>query len=162
VLARSIPVIRTLAPVVAGAARMADRRLVTDVLGGLLGGVGVTVAGFTLGNAIPLIDRSLLPVTTLLVAVSLLRARRGATLTLQEDLAAARVAAGNCARLSCHALRVSIAATEPSTATPSAPPTWRLALITPEAIPDRSRSTAAMPVADTAGMVSAIPAPTRR
>jgi hypothetical protein len=36
-----------------------------------------------------------------------------------------------------------------------------LALITPEAIPDRSRSTAAKPVADTAGMVSPIPAPTR-
>jgi uncharacterized membrane protein len=47
--------------------------------------------------------------------------------------------------------------TEPSTAIPSAPPTWRLALITPEAIPDRSRSTAAMPVAVIAGMANPIP-----
>jgi hypothetical protein len=36
-----------------------------------------------------------------------------------------------------------------------------VALITPEAIPDLSRFTAAMPVAETAGMVSAMPAPTR-
>jgi hypothetical protein len=34
-----------------------------------------------------------------------------------------------------------------------------LALITPEAIPELSRSTAAMPVADSAGMANPIPTP---
>jgi membrane-associated protein len=73
VLGRFIPVIRTLVPVVAGAARMPYRRFVTyNLLGGLLWGVGVTVAGFALGNAIPSIDRYLLPVIALIVAVSLL------------------------------------------------------------------------------------------
>jgi membrane-associated protein len=73
VLARFIPVIRTFAPVVAGAARMPYRRFVTyNLLGGLLWGVGVTMAGYTLGNAIPSIDRYLLPVIALIVAVSLL------------------------------------------------------------------------------------------
>ena len=42
---------------------------------------------------------------------------------------------------------------------PRAPPTWREALITPEAMPAFVRSTAAMPVAETAGIVSAMPAP---
>ncbi len=64
--------IRTFAPVVAGAAEMRYRRFVTyNVLGGLLWGVGVTVAGFVLGNAIPSIDRYLLPVIAVVVALSL-------------------------------------------------------------------------------------------
>jgi membrane-associated protein len=51
----------------------AHSRLVTyNLLGGLLWGVGVPMAGFTLGNAIPSIDRYLLPVIALIVAVSLL------------------------------------------------------------------------------------------
>ena len=44
---------------------------------------------------------------------------------------------------------------------PNAPPTCREALITPEAMPARVRSTAAMPVDETAGIVSAMPAPIR-
>jgi membrane-associated protein len=85
VLARFIPIIRTFAPVVAGAAEMPYRRFVTyNVLGGLLWGVGVTLAGFALGNMIPDIDRYLLPVIAVVIAISLapiaieaLRARRG-------------------------------------------------------------------------------------
>jgi membrane-associated protein len=85
VLARFIPIIRTFAPLVAGAAEMPYRRFVTyNVLGGLLWGVGVTLAGFALGNVIPNIDRYLLPVIAVVIAISLapiaieaLRARRG-------------------------------------------------------------------------------------
>ena len=87
VLARFIPIIRTFAPVVAGAAGMPYRRFVTyNVLGGLLWGVGVTLAGFALGNVIPNIDRYLLPVIAVVVAISLappvieaVRARRRRT-----------------------------------------------------------------------------------
>ena len=58
-----------------------------------------------------------------------------------------------------HELAASVVPMPPSTAMPSAPPTWREALITPEAMPAFVRSTAAMPVAETAGIVSAMPAP---
>jgi hypothetical protein len=52
-----------------------------------------------------------------------------------------------------------VAAIEPSTAMPSAPPIWRDALITPEATPDRSASTAAIPAAATAGITNPMPRP---
>ena len=48
---------------------------------------------------------------------------------------------------------------EPRTAMPIAPPTCREALITPDAMPARVRSTADMASADVDGMVSARPAP---
>ena len=73
ILARFIPIIRTFAPVVAGAAGMHYRRFVAfNVVGGLLWGVGVTLAGFWLGKSIPNIDKYLLPVIALVVAISLL------------------------------------------------------------------------------------------
>jgi len=73
VLARFIPVIRTFAPVVAGAARMPYRRFLTyNLLGGLLWGVGVTMAGSPWATPFPSIDRYLLPIIALIVAVSLL------------------------------------------------------------------------------------------
>ena len=86
ILARFIPIIRTFAPVVAGAAGMHYRRFVAfNVVGGLLWGVGVTLAGFWLGKSIPNIDKYLLPVIALVVLISLLpigvealRARRRA------------------------------------------------------------------------------------
>ena len=73
VLARFVPVVRTFAPVVAGVGRMPYRTFVTyNVLGGLLWAVGVTTLGYVLGETIPDIDRYLLPVIALIIAVSLL------------------------------------------------------------------------------------------
>jgi membrane-associated protein len=71
VLARFVPVVRTFTPVVAGVGGMEYRTFVTyNVVGGFLWGVGVTVLGYVLGESIPDIDRYLLPVIALIVAVS--------------------------------------------------------------------------------------------
>ncbi|MEA2971726.1 MAG: rane-associated protein [Actinomycetota bacterium] len=71
VLARFIPVIRTFTPVVAGVGHMDYRRFVTfNVIGGFLWAVGLTSLGYALGDAIPDIDRWLLPIVLLIGAVS--------------------------------------------------------------------------------------------
>jgi membrane-associated protein len=73
VLARFIPIVRTFAPIVAGAAGMTYARFAMfNVLGGFLWGVGLTVGGFALGNAIPDIDRYLLPAIAVIVLISLI------------------------------------------------------------------------------------------
>ncbi len=71
ILARFVPVVRTFAPMVAGVAGMDYRRFVTfNVVGGVLWGAGVTLAGYLLGNSIHDIDRWLLPIIGLIMAVS--------------------------------------------------------------------------------------------
>jgi membrane-associated protein len=71
ILARFIPVIRTFVPVVAGVGQMDYRKFVTfNVAGGVLWATGVTIAGYTLGESIPNIDRWLLPIILAISAVS--------------------------------------------------------------------------------------------
>jgi membrane-associated protein len=73
VLARFLPVVRTLAPVVAGMSTMHYRRFAAfNVLGGVLWAIGLTTAGYVLGRSIPNIDRYLLPIIAAIVVVSAL------------------------------------------------------------------------------------------
>jgi membrane-associated protein len=71
ILARFIPIVRTFAPIVAGVGNMKYGRFVFfNVIGGLIWGVGVTLAGYFLGQIIPDIDRYLLPIIALIILAS--------------------------------------------------------------------------------------------
>lgn len=84
VLARFIPVVRTVLNPLAGILEVPARTfLVWQAIGGLIWSIGVTLAGYALGSSIPNIDKYLLPVIALIVVLSLiplalelLRARR--------------------------------------------------------------------------------------
>lgn len=84
VLARFVPAVRTFTPIVAGASDMAYRVFMPyNVLGGLLWGVGLPLAGYTLGSRVAHIDRYLVPIILAVivasfipVALELRRARR--------------------------------------------------------------------------------------
>ncbi|HVE46886.1 MAG TPA: VTT domain-containing protein [Acidimicrobiales bacterium] len=72
VLARFIPIVRTFAPIVAGAGSMPYRTFFRfNIIGGLLWGVGVTMLGFWLGEAID-IDKYLYPVIGVIIVLSVL------------------------------------------------------------------------------------------
>jgi membrane-associated protein len=73
VLARFIPVVRTVLNPLAGAIGVPVRTFtVWQVAGGLLWSLGVTLAGYALGSRIPNVDRYLLPIVTAIVVVSLI------------------------------------------------------------------------------------------
>ena len=72
VLARFIPVVRTVLNPVAGALEVPARVFTLwQVAGGLVWSIGVTLAGYGLGSSIPSIDKYLLPIIALIVIVSL-------------------------------------------------------------------------------------------
>ena len=71
VLARFLPVIRTFAPILAGVGRMRySTFLFYNVIGAVLWAIGLTFLGFYLGNAIPNIDRYLVPIVLVIVIIS--------------------------------------------------------------------------------------------
>ncbi|MGW1722260.1 DedA family protein [Streptomyces sp. NPDC002306] len=72
VLARFVPIVRTFAPIIAGAGRMKYRTFITyNVIGGILWGTGVTVAGYFLGQ-IDLIKNNVEAILVLIVLVSVI------------------------------------------------------------------------------------------
>jgi membrane-associated protein len=78
VLARFVPIVRTVTPVVAGVGQMQYRKFVTyNVLGGFLWAVGVTSMGYILGESVPDIDRYLLPIILVIGAISFFPVMRG-------------------------------------------------------------------------------------
>jgi membrane-associated protein len=72
VLARFVPVVRTVVNPLAGALRVPARTFAGwQLTGGLLWTTGIILAGHWLGESIPSIDTYLLPVIALIVAASL-------------------------------------------------------------------------------------------
>lgn len=86
VLARFVPVVRTVLNPLAGIVGVPARTFaVWQVAGGLLWSVGVILAGYALGSHVSNVDRYLLPIIAVIIAVSLIpiaievwRARRAA------------------------------------------------------------------------------------
>ena len=73
VIARFVPVVRTFAPILAGVGEMRYRTFVTfNVIGAFLWAVGVTTAGYILGEQIPDIDKYLLPIIGVIILLSVL------------------------------------------------------------------------------------------
>ena len=98
VLARFVPIVRTFAPAVAGAAEMNYRRFVTfNVCGGILWIFSTTLLGYSLGAVIPDIQRYIHWVIAVVIILSILpavveimRAKRhaaksGAIQSVEED-----------------------------------------------------------------------------
>ncbi len=75
VLARFIPFVRTIVPMLAGTSRMPQRRFATaNVAGAALWAVGVSLLGFFLGKQIGAdnIDKYLLPIVAVIIVLSLI------------------------------------------------------------------------------------------
>lgn len=73
ILARFIPIVRTFAPILAGVGKMNYTKfLIFNIIGGLVWGVGVTLIGYFLGNAILGIDRYLFPIILFIILTSIL------------------------------------------------------------------------------------------
>lgn len=71
IISRFIPFIRTFAPIVAGIGDMHyETFLAYNIIGGVLWGGGVTLAGFFLGNLIPDVDKYLLPIIGVIIFAS--------------------------------------------------------------------------------------------
>ncbi|MET8563516.1 DedA family protein [Streptomyces flaveolus] len=72
VLARFVPVVRTVLNPLAGALGVPARVFtVWQIAGGLVWSLGLTLAGYALGSSIPNVDRYLLPLVALIVVISL-------------------------------------------------------------------------------------------
>ena len=72
VLARFVPVVRTVLNPMAGALNVPVRTFtVWQVIGGLVWSLGLTLGGYALGSSIPNVDRYLLPIIAVIVLVSL-------------------------------------------------------------------------------------------
>ncbi|MFK0237603.1 DedA family protein [Streptomyces vinaceus] len=72
VLARFVPIVRTVLNPLAGALDVPARVFALwQVIGGLVWTVGLVLAGYALGSSVPDVDRYLLPIVALVVLVSL-------------------------------------------------------------------------------------------
>lgn len=73
ILARFVPIVRTIAPVLAGIGSMTYKKfLMFNVIGGVLWGAGMTLLGYSLGSVIPDSERYILPISLAIIVVSFL------------------------------------------------------------------------------------------
>lgn len=70
-LARFVPIVRTLAPILAGAGSMTYRKfLAYNILGGFLWGMGMVALGFSLGSVIPDSEKYIVPISLVIILLS--------------------------------------------------------------------------------------------
>ena len=73
ILARFVPIVRTLAPVLAGIGSMTYGTFLRyNVLGGILWGAGMTLLGYSLGSIIPGSEHYILPISLIIIVLSFL------------------------------------------------------------------------------------------
>ncbi len=73
VIARFVPVVRTFAPIVAGIGNMDYKEFITyNLVGGVLWAIGLTWAGYFLGQLIPDVEKYLLPIIGVIVILSVI------------------------------------------------------------------------------------------
>ncbi len=73
VLARFVPIVRTIAPILAGASSMKYRNFLGfNIIGACLWGTGMAVLGFSLGSVIPNSEHYILPISLVIIAISFL------------------------------------------------------------------------------------------
>ncbi len=73
ILARFVPIVRTLAPVLAGVGQMHYSRFLSfNVIGGVTWGAGMVSLGYFLGSVVPNSEHYVLPFSLTIVALSLL------------------------------------------------------------------------------------------
>ena len=71
IIARFVPIVRTVVPVIAGVGKMEYKKFFRfNIIGGIIWGILLPVLGFYLGKAIPNIDKYLLPITLGIIVVS--------------------------------------------------------------------------------------------
>lgn len=71
VLARFVPIVRTFTPILAGVGSMKYKVFLTyNIIGGIIWGGGITLLGYYLGSVIPNIDKYLVPIVLVIIAVS--------------------------------------------------------------------------------------------
>ena len=72
ILARFMPVVRTFAPIVAGAGEMHyGTFLAYNIVGGAIWGLGMPLLGYVLGNTVPGVDKYIVPVIILILILSI-------------------------------------------------------------------------------------------
>lgn len=73
ILARFVPIIRTIAPILAGVGSMPYRKFLTyNIIGGALWGAGITLLGYFLGATFPATEKYLSSIIIAIIAVSFL------------------------------------------------------------------------------------------
>jgi membrane-associated protein len=92
VLARFIPVIRTIAPTMAGVGKMRYSKFLSySILAAVLWGIGLPLSGYYIGSVIPGVDKYIIPIVGLIIVVSV---APGALHILRDPISRAKLIVG--------------------------------------------------------------------
>lgn len=73
ILARFVPIVRTFAPIIAGVGDMKYSTFLTyNLIGGMLWGIGITLAGYLLGTSVPNIDKYIHYIVGVIIVLSVI------------------------------------------------------------------------------------------